>query len=147
MNRVQLCGQLMAGPDIRIKKNGAMVAHIVLETYSAWQAELGAWQYSTNLHHITVYREDSILFLQDDIAVGDQICVQGILTYDDNNEVSRNKKRNVHIIVPRKNGLIFQLKENQTLPKTNQIRSFMWEHQNLWTANENKSPKNPNEIE
>lgn len=147
MNRVQLCGQLLADPEIHIKKNGAMKAYLLLETYSNWQTELGKWEYGADIHHITVYKEKSVLFLQDKVSQGDQIVVQGLLTYGDNDELSRTKKRAIHIIVPRQNGLIFQVKENPTLPKTKPSLPSQWGTKLLETANENKSSKNLEETE
>lgn len=159
MNRVQLYGRLLADPEIRINKSGAMSACLMLETHSAWQVELGQWRYSPALHHITVYKEKLITFLQDEVRAGAQLVVQGLLTYGDSGEaakgeLSHNKKRYIHIIIPRQNGLIFQVTENQNLPKTKPGMSpslpFHWEsilETGESPANENKSPKNLDETE
>ena len=142
MNRVQLCGLLCADPDISIHKSGVMRAQFLLKTCSTWQAELGAWEYGEDLHHITVYKEELVLFLQEKVSMGDQLFVQGILTYGDNDGPSHKKKRNVRIIVPRKQGLIFQVKDNHNLSKTIGSFPFITE-----TANENKPSKSIDETE
>lgn len=148
MNRVQLCGLLCADPDISIHKSGAMRAQLLLETYSAWQGERGAWEYNEDLHHITVYRQELVLFLQEKISMGDQLFVQGILSYGDNDGTSKSKKRNVHIIVPRKQGLLFQVKDNQNLPIIQRsFSTFAWKNKILETSNENKPQKSIDEIE
>ena len=138
MNRVQLCGLVCADPDISIHKSGVMRARFLLKTYSNWQAELGAWEYCEDTHLITVYKEELVYFLQEKVNQGDQLFVQGYLTYNESHELSPNEARYVHILVPRKQGLIFQVKNNQNLKNTKFISEF---------ANENKPSESIDEIE
>lgn len=137
MNKVQLYGFLGADPEIRIKKSGAMMASLLIESPSSWQAELGEWNVHTHWHHVVVYREALILWLDESfqkgkLQKGDRLFVQGLLVVDSIDEESAKKKGKTQIVVSRKTGLIFQLLENTNLIKKKLPLFFIME-----TANEN----------
>jgi len=54
MNKIQLYGFLGDVPDIHIKKSGFVMASLLIESRSSWQAALGEWNVSTQWHHVVV---------------------------------------------------------------------------------------------
>jgi single-stranded DNA-binding protein len=147
MNKIQIYGFLGDAPEIRIKKSGSMMASLLIESRSSWQAALGEWNVSTQWHHVVVYNEPVILWLDEHLKkgklrIGDYLFVQGTLNYKDGNEESAVKKRKTQIVVSRKTGLIFQLLENTDLIKRKLPLFYISE-----TEHENKSPQNPQQTQ
>lgn len=80
VNKIQLIGNVGRDPDIQHTQNGTKVAHLSLAT-DRWRPNAPEDAKRTDWHRLTCWSKLA-QFVEDHVATGDRLFVEGRLEYD-----------------------------------------------------------------
>lgn len=123
-NHIRLKGHLGALPEVRLTQNGDKMMQLKLATNESFRTADGSWNQKTQWHHIQVFNQALIQQLEDKLAPGDYVLVEGILEYAPRETPSGEKYKKA-IVVVRKWGVLERLE-----PRTSSHTSFTNQQEN-----------------
>ncbi|WFU52206.1 single-stranded DNA-binding protein [Bradyrhizobium pachyrhizi] len=101
VNKVIIMGRLGKDPEIRRTQNGAEVCNLSVATSERWKDKRdGEMKEKTEWHNVIVWNENTIKFIDKNVAKGDQVYLQGKLQTRKWQDQSGNDKYSTEIVVP-----------------------------------------------
>lgn len=108
-NRVILQGNTGRSPKLCLTQEGKEILTFSIATVQSWKDKMGEWQSITDWHHIVIFRESTIKWLQRVLKRGDPVYIEGKLTYHSWIDKYGQKRFSPHVTIAGRDGHVVHL--------------------------------------
>jgi single-strand DNA-binding protein len=106
LNKIILKGNIGRSPRFEKTQAGKDVGKFFLATTQSWKDEGGEWQKHTDWHRITVLKTSALKWMRDILKRGDQVYVEGKLSYHKWADQYGQERATPHVMVTNREGQI-----------------------------------------
>lgn len=149
LNKIYLSGNLGSAPEIRKTSGGKEIATLSLATQTSWKNDQGEWQSHTDWHKIAVFRESIVEWIKGSLRKGDNLLIEGKLSYGEVEDKFGQKRKIACIVVSGREGQVHLLRPGRvegsppTVCSVNEFPCHFPANQNAVNQQGSNNPPSP----